>query len=181
MSDVLDARFIRAMDDLFGEFSVEQFGEKNAAKLREVWDRARLTERHAVFKFMRDDWQTSRCEDKEWANQISWVIGNGTYLTKCDLSQPLSWSSPDETVILDGNIKDQLQIRRAPQDPGHFFVDRKMGNEVNLVAHIYIEEDEHGLVHHRVEMGAPPAGSTRICQTWESCIHTIVAWVRVRQ
>jgi hypothetical protein len=184
MSNVLDQAFIQAMSEMFGQDAQDRLGQKTFSHLRKVWDQGRLEERRAVFTFMRADQQSARCEDKEWASQISWVIGNGTYLTRCDLSHPLSWAaSPDEIVLLDGAIEDQLEIRSAPQDPGHFLVNRKVGNRVDLVAHIYVEEDENEVVSHRVEIAHHPypTSESRFYQTWEACIHSIVASVRARQ
>ena len=184
MSNVLDAGFVRAMGEMFGRDAQDRLGEKTFSHLRKVWDQGRLEERKAVFKFMRADNQTARCEDKEWVSQISWVIGNGTYLTKCDLGPPLSWAaSPDEVVLLDGAIEDQLQIRGAPQDPGHFLVHHKTGDRIELVAHIYVEEDNNEIVSHRVELDHEPypTSSSRFYQSWEHCIHAVVALVRTRQ
>jgi hypothetical protein len=171
MTTVLDARFIRAMDDIFGEASVERFGENNTERLREVWDRARLEERYHVYKFMRAPTQMERCPDKEWLFQTSWVIGNGTYLTKPEIDAPLSWLSVEEAVIKDDDIRSRLLVSRD-QHRGiwHVMIDEEP------VAQIVERTMASGSIAYRVTFHGD--GSVRIYQDWVRSINSIIAWVR---
>jgi len=176
----LDPDFIEALAALFGEYAEDAFGEKNVAKLREVWDRAVLTERKQVFEWMRADPQMSRCEDKEWLVQASWVIGNGTYRGKADLGVPLSWQEVDEVVTIDDDIRSQLKVIRVSIGKWEIFAGPPSDPET--VAVVYAEENEEGAVTHRVELLNALRSQTQVrtYQTWEQCIHAVIAWVRMR-
>lgn len=172
MTTVLDARFIRAMDDLFGEASVERFGENNTSTLRKIWERARLEERYCVYKFMRAPAQMERCTDKEWLFQASWVVGNATYLTKPDQTKPLSWLSNEEVLLRDDDIRSRLLVTRDIQHRGVWYatIDDKP------IAQIVERTMASGSILYRVRFDGD--GSERIYQDWVRTINSIVAWVR---
>ena len=65
---------------------------------------------------------------------------------------------------------------------GHWEVRLQSPADPELVATIYIEEENENETH-RVELKSrnPPGqreDAVRIYQTWEQCIHAVVAWVR---
>jgi len=173
----LDPDFVEALANLFGEYAAEEASDASIQKIHEVWRTAVLTERKRIFEFMRADPQMSRCDDKEWLVQASYVIGNGTYRTKPNLSAPLSWLDVEEVVVIDDDIRSQLMVERI--SVGHWEVRLQSPTDPELIATVYIEENDNERSVHRVEF-QPRHGHTdhRIYQTWEHCIHAIVAWVR---
>jgi hypothetical protein len=172
-----DPDFVEALANLFGEYAAEEANSESIQKIHEVWKTALLNERKRIFEFMRADPQMSRCDDKEWVVQISYVIGNGTYRTKPSLNAPLSWLPVEEVILVDNDIRSQLMVTRMYV--GHWEVRLQSPADPELVANIYIEEDENERETHRVELQPRNGhGAIRIYQTWEQCIHAIVAWVR---
>lgn len=175
----LDPDFVEALANLFGEYAAEEANDASIQKVHAVWKAALLNERKRIFEFMRADPQMSRCDDKEWLVQASYVIGNGTYRTSPSLRQPLSWLDVEEVVLLDDDIRSQLMVELMYV--GHWEVRLQSPTDPKLIANIYIEEDDKEREVHRVEF-QPRHGEahqeTRIYQTWEHCIHATVAWVR---
>jgi len=85
-------KFVEALDKVFGAERTDRALEKEqpvVEMLFSLWQQAARTERLQVFDYLRSEDLFNACEDQEWLTKVSWTIGNGSYLTTPNLSDPV--------------------------------------------------------------------------------------------
>lgn len=168
--------FVEALTMVFGEERTERAlsGEQPVVQmLFHLWDHAVRMERKNVFEYMRSEDMMSVCEDKEMFTKVSWVIGNGSYVTTPNLSERPWWM--EEAEDWKSFVADRLRVWKT--GPGEHRV-VLMGSQQE-VAHVSHGDDGRYHVMHYDDEGK--VVTTRIFADWPRAMADVAANVTVRE
>ena len=85
-------KFVEALHEVFGVDRTDRALEKEqpaVEMLFALWKLGGRHERLEAFHYLRSEDLFDSCGDQEWLTKVSWTIGNGSYLTTPNLSDPV--------------------------------------------------------------------------------------------